>query len=245
MPTSGCANPAAFIERCRNIQSAARQLDWPNVIGDWVEQIETAKAYPLDLARAHQQAGRYAEAAALFAGRVERSGEEEEKWYARWQYARCLREQGDEEGFARTALAAFREGPTRAEPLHDLADYYLAAHQSVPAALYAEAALAIPIPEGDRLFVDEGLYKFGLRHSFAVNASWSPDAEQKERGRKVGEWLALSRDVPAHLRAVARYNTSWCALPAQSLLSSLQFHPISIAAPENFRNRGTTPGNGN
>jgi glycosyltransferase involved in cell wall biosynthesis len=40
-------NPPAFIERCRNIQNAARQLDWPNVIGDWVELIETAKAYPL------------------------------------------------------------------------------------------------------------------------------------------------------------------------------------------------------
>jgi glycosyltransferase involved in cell wall biosynthesis len=104
-------NPAEFFEMCRKTQEAARQLDWPNMIGDWVELIETAKDHVLDLARAHQEAGRFAEAARIFADWAERGGDAEERWYARWQHARCLRDQGDEDGFVLTALAVFRERP--------------------------------------------------------------------------------------------------------------------------------------
>jgi hypothetical protein len=222
-------NPVEFTEECRNIQDAARQLDWPNVIGDWIELIETAKAYVLDQARLHHQAGRFAEAAALFASRAARAGDDEEKWYARWQHAHCLREL---EGFVRTALQAFRERPHRAEPLHDLAHYYLAKQQAAPAAFYAEAALAIALPEHDVLSVDPGLYEFGLRHTFAAIASWSQDPEQRERGRKICDWLALSRDVPEHIRAPARYNSGWYAVSAPALLPSLQFHQLSITGPE-------------
>ena len=67
-----------------------------------------------------EQSGRFAEAAKLFAIRAGRGDDNEEKWYARWQHARCLRELCDEEGFVRTALQAFRERPHRAEPLQDL-----------------------------------------------------------------------------------------------------------------------------
>ncbi|HEX7200836.1 MAG TPA: hypothetical protein VF213_15230, partial [Dongiaceae bacterium] len=36
-------NPAAYVEKCRAIQEAARQFDWQNVIGEWVEMIEEAR----------------------------------------------------------------------------------------------------------------------------------------------------------------------------------------------------------
>jgi tetratricopeptide (TPR) repeat protein len=227
-------NPAAFVEMCRKIQTAARQLDWQHMISDWIELIETAKAYPLELARIHQAAGRYAEAAALFAGRAERSGDAEEKWYARWQHARCMRELGNEQGFVRMALQAFRERPHRAEPLQDLANYYLETQRAGPAAFYAEAALAIPKPEEDKLAVDQGFYEFGARHLFTVAASWADDPELKERGRKVCDWLALSRDVPGYIRFPARYNSGWYAVSAATLLPSLQFYPLSVVAPDGF-----------
>jgi glycosyltransferase involved in cell wall biosynthesis len=38
-------NPAAYVEKCRAIQEAARQFDWQNVIGEWVELIEEAKRH--------------------------------------------------------------------------------------------------------------------------------------------------------------------------------------------------------
>lgn len=143
-------NPSAFCEMCRRAQDAARQLDWQYMIGDWLELIETAKADVLDRAHSHQQAGRFADAAGLFAMRARRTGDDEEKWYARWQHARCLRELGDEEGFVRTALQAFRERPHRVEPLYDLAHFYLATQRAAPAGRYAEAALATSLPEHER-----------------------------------------------------------------------------------------------
>jgi glycosyltransferase involved in cell wall biosynthesis len=36
-------NPAAFVNKCRKIQDAARQLDWEYVISDWIELIEAAR----------------------------------------------------------------------------------------------------------------------------------------------------------------------------------------------------------
>ena len=227
-------NPAAFTDICRKTQKAARQLDWQYMIDDWVELIEAAKGWALERARAHQEAGRFADAALLFAKRADSGGDEEEGWYARWQLARCLRDLKNEQGFVRTALQSFRERPHRAEPLQDLANYYLEPHRAGPAALYAEAAMAIPKPEQDRLFVDPALYDFGLRHTFSVAASWSDDADLRERGRKVCDWLALCRDVPDAIRNPARYNSGWYAVPAQSLLPSLQLQPLSVPAPQGF-----------
>ena len=37
-------NPAAYVEKCREIQVAARKLDWRYAISDWVELLESARA---------------------------------------------------------------------------------------------------------------------------------------------------------------------------------------------------------
>jgi GR25 family glycosyltransferase involved in LPS biosynthesis len=39
-------NPAAYVEKCRSIQDAARKFDWQYFIGDWVYLIEAAAAHP-------------------------------------------------------------------------------------------------------------------------------------------------------------------------------------------------------
>jgi glycosyltransferase involved in cell wall biosynthesis len=98
-------NPAAFAEICRKTQDAARQLDWSNMIDDWVELIESAKDYVLAQAHSHQQ-----EAAGLF-------------------------EDDKEEGFLRAALQAIRLRPQSAEPLQDLVSYYLEAHRAGSSAM--------------------------------------------------------------------------------------------------------------
>jgi glycosyltransferase involved in cell wall biosynthesis len=37
-------NPAAYVDKCHATQDAARQFDWPYMIDEWVELIETAKS---------------------------------------------------------------------------------------------------------------------------------------------------------------------------------------------------------
>ncbi|HKF63552.1 MAG TPA: glycosyltransferase [Dongiaceae bacterium] len=36
-------NPAAYVEKCREIQAAARKLDWQYAISDWIELLESAQ----------------------------------------------------------------------------------------------------------------------------------------------------------------------------------------------------------
>jgi hypothetical protein len=179
----------------------------------------------LDLAESYRDFGRLPDAAQAF---------DEMAWYARWQEARCLRDNNDEDRFVQTALAAFQDRPTRAEPLHDLCNFYIGKQRGSLAATYAEAAISVPKPEKDIVSVDSFMYATGFRHAFAAAAKWSENAEQKERGRRICDWLAVSRDIPEHIRASARYDSGFYAVPAQSLLPSLQFHPLSIPAPKGF-----------
>ncbi|MFI5023464.1 MAG: FkbM family methyltransferase [Alphaproteobacteria bacterium] len=188
-----------------------------------------------DLAKCYVEIGRKLEAAVVFAKRIEMGGRAEEIWYARSQHARCLRDLGDEEGFLRTALQAFRERPRRAEPLHDLARYYLGKSRGDVALGYADAGLALSVPEGDVLGVEQEAYETGIKEAFTIAASYSDDPTQKERGRLICNWLAMSPEVPAHVRGLARHNARWYVEPAQSMMPSLQFHPLSIAAPDGFK----------
>ncbi|MCC8966296.1 glycosyltransferase family 2 protein [Bradyrhizobium sp. Pear76] len=158
----------------------------------------------------------------------------EGRWASALRDAHSLRDLGDNEGFIRTARDAFRMLPHRAEPLHELANFYLASGQAELAASYAEAALCLPFPKSDTIAVDEDLYKTGPRHAFSVAANWSRDPERKERGRKICDWLALSRDTPYNVRKTARYNSGWYAPSIQSLLPSVRFHQLSIQAPNGF-----------
>lgn len=164
--------------------------------------------------------------------------DDEEAWYALLQHSRSLRESGDEEGFVKAALGAFRLRPSRAEPLHDLTRHYLTRSRGDLAAIYADAGLSLPIPQEDHRGVEPAVYQTGLKEAFTIAASYSKDPEEKERGRVICNWLSLTRDVPDFNRGLARLNCHWYAEPARSLLPSIEFHPVAIDAPEGYK-----PGN--
>lgn len=162
-------------------------------------------------------------------------GDDYNRWHALWGESRRLRDLNDEEGFVRTALEAFRRRPHRGEPLLDLSRYYLGKSRPDIAVAYAEAGLALSFPEGDRLGVELQVYETGLREAFTIAANYSKDDACKERGRAICNWLALSREVPANVRGLARYNLRWYTEPAQALMPSLELRSLSIAALDGFK----------
>jgi len=164
--------------------------------------------------------------------------DDEVAWYQLLQHSRRLLQSGQETEFVKAALDAFRHRPHRAEPLHDLAHYYFGKSRGDLAVIYADAGLSLPIAEIDQLGVEPAVYHTGLKEMFAIAASYSKDPEEKERGRAICNWLALSRDVPDRVRSLARLNYHWYAEPARSMMPSTEFQPISADAPEGFK-----PGN--
>jgi len=130
--------------------------------------------------------------------------DDEVAWYQLLQHSRRLLQSGQETEFVKAALDAFRHRPHRAEPLHDLAHYYFGKSRGDLAVIYADAGLSLPIAEIDQLGVEPAVYHTGLKEMFAIAASYSKDPEEKERGRAICNWLALSRDVPDRVRSLAR-----------------------------------------
>jgi FkbM family methyltransferase len=187
------------------------------------------------LAERHRDDGRPFEAAVLFA-RCERLEQDPEAaWYAQWQKARCMLKAEGEEAFVASSLEAFRARPQRAEPLHDLARYYIGKSRGDLAASYANAGLGLAVPVQDSLGVERQVYESGLKEAFTIAASYSQDAAEKERGRRICNWLALDRDVSPHVRGLARHNLRWYAEPAKALMPSMEFHSIEVPAPEGYK----------
>src|ERR1700738_1311579 len=130
--------------------------------------------------------------------------DEEAAWYSLWQRSRALRDSGQDEQFVSTALDAFQQRPHRAEPLHDLARYYLGKSRGDIAIIYADAGMALPLPKQDQLGVEEDVYLFQLKEAFTIAASYFRDSDEKERGRVLCNWLSMNKALPHWTRALAR-----------------------------------------
>jgi len=161
--------------------------------------------------------------------------DEEAAWYSSLQRSRAFRYAGQDEQFVSTALDAFHQRPHRAEPLHDLARYYLGKSRGDIAIIYADAGMALPLPEQDHLGVEEDVYRFRLKEAFTIAASYFKDSDEKERGRVICNWLSTNKALPPFTRALARQNSRWFAESANLLFPSIQFNALSVAAPEGFK----------
>jgi hypothetical protein len=93
------------------------------------------------------------------------------------------------------ARTAFRQRPYRAEPLNDLTNYYIAKSRGDIAVAYADAGLWLPVPETNHLGAEPQGYQTGLKQTFTIAASYSKARDEKEWGRAICNWFALSRDV--------------------------------------------------
>jgi glycosyltransferase involved in cell wall biosynthesis len=102
------------------------------------------------------------------------SGWDQERWYAGYQVARCLELLGRPAAEVADAyLDAVAAGPHRAEPLVDLARLERSRERFAVAALYARAAISLPPPAADALFVDRSAYGWRAHDELAVSCYWA------------------------------------------------------------------------
>jgi len=95
--------------------------------------------------------------------RVDMGGWPEEVFFSQMRVALCRELQNKSlELVADAMLKAWELRPTRAEPLYHLSNIYRKHQRPAAAFMIAFQALSIPKPEGDILFVDGDVYKWGI-----------------------------------------------------------------------------------
>jgi glycosyltransferase involved in cell wall biosynthesis len=183
------------------------------------------------LACSYRDAGKSTDAAKWFKRRVDAGGWDEEVWQAQVNYAHCLKDKGDEAGFIRELLVAYNLRPQRAEPMYDLANHYRLKGMNAPALACAESVLHLP-PSTDALFVNDYVYKVGLRQEAAITAFYVPG--KRRTGYKICSDLAMDPTDYWQPKNEARDNLYHYIEPLTAFCPSFTWKPITFTPPENW-----------
>jgi len=186
------------------------------------------------LAQSYQDGGRVEQAIEAYAKRANMGGWDEEAWAAHVRLARNLLNSGDEPGFVSTALAAFDQRPTRAEPLYDLARHFRNKGLNHASTLFSERGLTMKPPESDILFIEDWIYQYGLRQEFSISANYARDPSRKALGFAACNYLALDREVPNQVQSLALSNLDFYVRPALEMMPSFRTREVGFAAPEGY-----------
>lgn len=159
------------------------------------------------LAQSYRDAGRPLDALRTYRRRVSMGGWDEERWYAQLQVG-CLEllTKVPYPVAEQSLLTAFSMRPTRAEPLMVLAEHARHLGDFGRAWLYSTAALQVPYPHEDSLFVSRRSHTWGPLDEAAFAAF---KLGQLDRAAEMNERL-LETDLPPRLRARIEANLAWC-----------------------------------
>ena len=157
------------------------------------------------LAQTLRDLGERRKAIEAYRRRIAMGGWDEEVFYSMYQVG-MLTAVGDWERGVDLLLAAWEARPTRAEPLYDLAAGMRQRGRNQAAYLFAARGIEIPEPEGDSLFVNTWVYRWGLRFEHSVAAYW---VGRFEEALADCEELA-GIDLPEPWNTHVRDNRSFC-----------------------------------
>ncbi len=151
------------------------------------------------LAQTYRELGKAELAIEHYRRRVELGGWEEEVFYANLQEG-ILRAADDLETAGPVLLEAWERRPSRAEPLHALAQAHARDGDFAVAHMFASRGLEIPYPS-DVLFIHRWVYEWGLRLERAVAAAAL--GRRDEASEDLRE-LLRTPDLPPHVAEHAR-----------------------------------------
>lgn len=152
------------------------------------------------LAQSWRDAGDYERALAAYRKRAANpSGWDQEQWYAGFQVGCCLERLGRPAAEVADAyLDAYSARPTRIEPLVELARLERERERFEVAVLYARAAVEVPPPRPDDLFVDRDAHLWRAHDELAVSCYWTGRFDE---GRRAAERALAVRPTDERLRA--------------------------------------------
>lgn len=187
------------------------------------------------LAQTYRDMGEHEKAARWYRARAAAGGWAEESWHALYSLALCLRRLDDHRGFVEAMTDAHRARPSRAEPLHELAKFHRERGDAERAAELALEASRIAYPADDRLFVEDFVYRDGIRHELSISGFYSRDPAIRARARRECLALAHDRETPAWCRDTARSNWIHYARSLADLVGGrLDSRRIDIESPPSW-----------
>lgn len=215
---------------------SSRSVKWERdlaLLGAALDRDPSSSRTVFYLAQTLREAGRHAEALAMYERRIAMGGWDEETWYSRFMAARCRQSLGDRPGFVSACLEAYDLRPSRAEPLHALAEHYRQAGLHDACAALCELGMRIP-PPGDLLFVDEDVYRTGFRHQLSISGYYSKEPARRARARKACSELAVEREATPEIRGLARANWRFYARSGAELFPRSCFLPLQVPLPPGY-----------
>jgi glycosyltransferase involved in cell wall biosynthesis len=182
------------------------------------------------LAQSYRSLGDFPRALSWYRRRIAAGGWHEEIWYSHYATGLMYLETGETGAAVRALHAALRLDPGRAEPYFALAAHFRGRRRHALAARYAITGLARcghELPPGRALFVEAGV-SLGLVRELSIAGFYTRD--HREAGLEANERLAVGRDVPSDLTALAVQNGAFYARP----LPGARYAPFAPALPAPF-----------
>jgi len=183
------------------------------------------------LAQTHRDLGNCKTAAHLYRLRAGQDSSEE-AWRSQLEYSRCLLDIGKDSKFVHESLATYAKRPTRAEPLNDLARFFIDERQYAVALDFASIGMKIEKPQRELGVIDEGVYDYSLRECYSVAAKHNPD--HANVGFKICDDLSLDRKVPKNVLQGARNNIYHYCSSIDTHLPSWKAKRLSFSPPAGY-----------
>lgn len=197
-------------DSARNKNPTEKYKNDARVLEKALEQEPGNARYVFYLAQSYRDSHQNLQAEHCYRKRADMGGWDEEVWYSLYQIG-ILRERLHRPAIdiVEAHLAAYNYRPSRAEPLVALAGYFRARDIHGSALAFAKAALDIPRPKKDILFLDSATYDWRPLDEYAISSYWVGNHEDSLRA--CDELLAEGSLLPEAQRERVAKNRRFAA----------------------------------
>ena len=184
--------------------------------------------YMFYLAQTYHSLRRWKDSIMMYKLRIVSGGWEEEVWYSHYMIGQCYLALENPEKFEAWMLKAFKNRPSRAEPLYKLAKYFREHSQHYKAYHYAKLGRSIPY-SNDSLFVEKDVYNKLFDYEMTI-LHYYVSSDRTDGLRKTTDYLLQTNDSRVFANMVFYVTPIGKGIPLQidSKLFGSDYHPGSV-----------------